>query len=342
MLFAFLRMTEAHCRQKPVAAVLNDRAIIERSVVSPPASPDNRLQCALRHGGRAAPGRNAEPAHAGVVDAARLGPVLALGRAGEFPDLRRLFIHCASLKEKCGAALGRMKAPRLIELWLRNSTVGKGDVAALAATPLFDDLRVLTFDGTDLNEAALEAIAARPCAAKLRILRLQATDSRTNLRSLARTALARPGAFPALTTLELDSPYGQKMEEPDTAEFLTKLPTLNLRHLKLSYCNFDDACAAALATNPAFAGLTRLIIDGLGATGNPAKLQPKTIRKLFQSENLRKLIELEMDRCRIGEGAEVLTDEAVLPNLARCSLSGVPEKVAQKLNKKRPVVYCRS
>jgi len=87
---------------------------------------------------------------------------------------------------------------------------------------------------------------------------------------------------------------------------------------------------------------TRLIIGGLDATGNPARLQPKTVRKLFQSENLRKRIELEMDFCRIGEGAEVLTNEAVLPNLASCSLSGIPEKVAQKLNKKRPVVYCRS
>src|SRR5947209_6270475 len=119
-----------------------------------------------------------------------------------------------------------MKTPRLIELWLRNSKVGKGDVPALTGTALFDNLRILTFDGTDLNEAGLEAIAARPCAAKLRILRVHGADSRANFRSLARTALARPGAFPALTTLELDSPYGQKMERPDTAEFLTKLPTL--------------------------------------------------------------------------------------------------------------------
>jgi uncharacterized protein (TIGR02996 family) len=268
--------------------------------------------------------------------------VLGLGSAAEFPALRRLFIHCANLEQDRGAALGRMKAPGLIELWLRNCKVGKGDVPALAATALFDDLRVLTFDGAALNEDGLDAIAARPCAAKLRILRVQGSDSRANFRSLARTALTRPGAFPALTTLQLDSPYGRTMKRPDTAELLAKLASPNLRHLKLSYCNFDDACATALATNPAFAGLTRLTIGGKDATGHPAKLQSKTVRKLFQSENLRNLIELEMSSCRVGEAAEVLTDAAALPNLAKCSLSEVPEKVAEKLRKKRPVVYCWS
>jgi uncharacterized protein (TIGR02996 family) len=259
--------------------------------------------------------------------------VLALARAEEFPDLRRLFIHCASLKEKCGAALGRMKAPRLLELWLRNSAVGKGDVPALAATPLFDDLRVLTFDGTDVNEAGLDAIAARPCAAKLRILRISGLDNKANFRSLAGTPLTRPGAFPALTTLELSHPHGKKVKKPDTAEFLTRLATANLRHLTLEYCNFDDACASAMATNPAYAGLTRLII-------RRGELSTKAARKLFQSENLRNLIELNVD-LPLGEGADVLADAAVIPHLARCSLSDVPEKVAGKLKKKRPIVYCR-
>jgi hypothetical protein len=264
--------------------------------------------------------------------------MLGLGSAAELPSLRRLFIHHTSLQEECGAALGRMKAPGLIELWLRNCSTGKGDVPALAAAALFDDLRVLTFDGTHLDEEGLDAIAARPCAAKLRIFRVHGAESRGNFRSLAGTGLTRPGTFPALTTLDLSFPYGKKVKKPDTPEFLTRLATPNLRHLKLSNCNFDDACANALATNPAFAGLTRLSINGQDAAGKPGKLEPKTAKKLFQAENLQNLIELEMRFCPVGAAAEVLTDTEALPKLAKCSLSNIPEKIAEKLSKKRPVV----
>src|SRR5262249_37056404 len=42
--------------------------------------------------------------------------VLALARAGEFPALKRLFVHCAKLTGRHREAFCQLKAPRLLEL----------------------------------------------------------------------------------------------------------------------------------------------------------------------------------------------------------------------------------
>jgi uncharacterized protein (TIGR02996 family) len=257
-------------------------------------------------------------------------PVLiGLGDAQELPELRRLVIHCANLRGDQSVALGRLKAPKLIELWLRNCNLGKADVKALASSPLFAGLRVLTFDSDGLTHTALDAVAASPCAKVLRILRIR----HAAFRSLARSALARPGAFPALTTLFLSSPFGSAAKVRDTAAFLAALDTPTLRHLTLEYCDFDDACAEAITANPSFAGLTQLVIRGNDA------LRPATFRAFLQSPNLRNLTVLQLWDCKGGSGAEVLADEAILPRLVDCTLYGVTEKVAAALSG-RPVVRC--
>jgi uncharacterized protein (TIGR02996 family) len=254
-------------------------------------------------------------------------PVIrALGRAGEFPALGRLLLHGTSLKGEAAAALGRARMPRLIERWVRNSPA---DVPALAASPLGDGLRVLTFDSTPISATGLKAVAARPFAARLRILRIHWGQ----LRSLEKTPLTQPGTFPALTTLKLINPYGMRVKQKDTAAFLRGLATPNLRHLALRGCDFDDDCAAAVATNPTFANLTRLIIER-GTMG------PKAAERLFRSKNLRDLIELKVSYNPIGKAAGVLADASVLPALAECWIDScqVPEGVVKKLKERRPMV----
>jgi len=265
--------------------------------------------------------------------------LLGLGEAEPLPDLRRLYIYPADLRGDSGMALGRLKAPRLIELCLSgyNRKLGKADLKALAATPIFDGLRVLTFDGIQLTHTALDAVAASPCAKKLRIFRLQSAA----FRSLTRSGLAQPGALPALTTLVLYRPFTNAVKDRDTASFLAVLDTPALRHLTLEHCDFDDSCMDAIVSNPAFAGLTRLVIRGrYDRRGKWLPiLQPKKLRAFLRSANLRNLTVLAMWDCQGGVGTEVLADEEVLPCLTQCTLYGVTKRVAEALSK-RPEIKC--
>src|SRR5262249_40090796 len=148
----------------------------------------------------------------------------------------------------------------------------------------------LTFDHTSLNAEGLKAIAASPSGRTLQCLRVRWGA----FQSLARSPLTRPGAFPELTTLDLLAPYPDRVKVKDTAAFLANLATPKLRHLTLAECGFDDDCAAALATNPSFACLTRLVVR-LGTMG------PAGARRLFRSANLRHLIDLDISHCPAGK-----------------------------------------
>jgi uncharacterized protein (TIGR02996 family) len=246
----------------------------------------------------------------------------------EFPALRRLLIHYSNLDGEHGRALARVRAPVLMELWLRNSSVKKGDVSALAATALFDRLRALTFDSTALNAEGLKAIAASPSGPGLQALRIRFGA----FQSLSKSALTRDGAFPELTTLELQQPHPNRVKEKDTAAFLARLATPKLRHLTLELCDFDDCCAEALAANPALRGLKRLVI-WWGALG------PSGATKLFHSANLRQLLCLSIVKCPIAEAASALADEEVLPDLVHCDFTDcdIPARVGNKLKRRRAV-----
>jgi uncharacterized protein (TIGR02996 family) len=263
--------------------------------------------------------------------------MLALAKAGEFPALKRLFIHHAKLTGDHGEAFFRLQAPQLLELWLRNSAVTAADVDALAAAPLFGGLRALTFDGTRIDEKGLEAVAASGCARWLRILRISGDGDMTgSFRSLDSTPLTRPGAFPELTTLELKYPYGAKART-DTAKFLKKLATPKLRHLTLAYCGLDDECADVLGNCPALGSLTRLILED-------ATLSTKAAEKLLRSPNLQRLIELKIKppygeaRAALGEAAGVCLDLTVMPLLSGgwFSTSGVAMGTIERLQTARP------
>lgn len=263
--------------------------------------------------------------------------ILALARAGEFPALKRLFIHHAKLTGKHREAFCQLKAPQLLELWLRSSAAMTADIRALAAAPFFDGLRVLTFDGTQIDEKGLEAVAASRCAPELRILRISGGGDLTGgFRSLASTPLTRPGAFPELTTLELKYPYAQNVSR-DTAELLKRLATPKLRHLTLAHCDLDDECAEVLGSCPALSNLTRLVLDQVTLTTKAAK-------KLLHSPNLQRLVELRIepcdgeDRARLGKAVDVLLDQTVLPRLSGgwLSTSGVAKKTIERLQTARP------
>ena len=128
----------------------------------------------------------------------------------------------------------------------------------------------------------------------------------------------------------------------DCAEFLKTLATPKLRHLTLIDFDFDDESAAALATSPTFANLTRLKIDkGFGAT---SLLTPKAAEKLFRSSNLRNLVEVYFDRFALGNLLEVLADESIMPKLRRGTFWGTkaPRETIEHFKTKRPVISVSS
>lgn len=194
--------------------------------------------------------------HTLVLPSPQDNQVLALGKVGELPAMRRLAIDFADLWGENGAALGQLKMPKLLEIWLRRIALKKRGLQELAATPLFDNLRVLTFESTAIDEAGLEAISQSPCAANLRILRIHYAG----FRSLEASALTRPGAFPELTTLVLDHPYADydksRKFKKNTAGFLKKLATPKLRYLRLAWIDdYNEKCNKAIASNPALKNL---------------------------------------------------------------------------------------
>jgi hypothetical protein len=269
--------------------------------------------------------------------------LLAIKKTAEFRALRRLYVYKANLTGKSGEAFCKLQASQLLELWLDHAEAKAADLRALMASPLFDNLRVLTFARPRLNEAGLEALADSVCARGLRILRLHCGDSDLvgSFGSLAATSLTRPGAFPEVTTLQLVHPYSKKAKK-DTAAFLMNLATPNLRHLTLDDCAFDDECAKALATCPTFVNLTRLAIDQ--GYGDIEPLTPKAVEAMFRSPNLQNLVELNLARLDVGKALDVLSDESIMPKLVSCSIrkSNAPERTIERLKMKRPNFFIGS
>lgn len=261
--------------------------------------------------------------------------ILSLSNAGAFPALRRAFIHCADLTGEQAEALARWQAPKLMELSILGSK--RADVRVLAASPLFDRLRMLSLNMH--SEDQVDALAASACAHELRLLSIHGDGDRTgSFRSLATTALTRTGAFPSLTTLELECPFSDKAKR-DTAAFLKKLATPALRHLLLDSCDFDDECADIVGNSPTFRNLTRLHIEN-------GPLSTKATEMFFRSPNLQNIVELgirswqDQARKALGKAVPVLLDKSIMPKLvrARFSTEGVAKKVSEELKSRRPEI----
>ncbi len=249
--------------------------------------------------------------------------VLGFDRADEFSALRRLSISGG------GDEISQLKAPRLIELGLSTA-----DLRPVIESPLFNNLSILRLGLPKVDLADFDRIAQRPCAKKLRILRLHGGNS---LQSLSSIALTHEGAFPALTTLEIHNPFAQDAKR-DCAEFLQKLATPNLRHLILRYCDFDNACADILAKSATYANLTRLEV--WNEEHKKDLLSPEMARRLFHSTNLQNLVELHLFQFNIGDAWDVFTDKSIMPNLARATARGgdTPRETSDRLRSERPVI----
>lgn len=175
---------------------------------------------------------------------------------GPPPGLRRLALVGLPLRpprysERALKALPELRFPGLVDLAIEIRDDPTGSFRAVFESELLRPVRILSICGPVVDRDALEAMAAHPCAANLRILRLACWDDNGvgRLTSFAGTALARPGAFPSLTTLEISYPFA-KEATPDTARLLEGLVGSRLRRLKLVECPLDQECREILSANP--------------------------------------------------------------------------------------------
>lgn len=276
--------------------------------------------------------------HTLVLRRPTLELIEAIAAAGPMKSLRRLVIANFSLTGENCRALAQWNVPRLIEFAISPGGGKPKDALPLCDAKFFETLQALTIDAPIVDSGWLEALAASRCAQNLRLLRLECGDSNLNgrLKSLGTTALARPNAFPRLTSLLLKNPY-TKDATRDTARLLMNIASGNLRHLSLDDVGFDDHCAEAVASHSAFAKLTRLIIEP-GFRGGDKLVSPAALERMFRSKNLEGILELRIDHTVLGNAARALTDARIMPNLRRAYLSdrGFSEAEAEKLEKARP------
>ncbi len=144
-------------------------------------------------------------------------------------------------------------------------------------------------------------------------------------------SIAKPGAFPALTTLNLHSSVKRKASEADLTRFLQTLEIPGLRHLDLNGWPVTDDGAKALADNSAFANLRWLDL-GYGKVGREG------LRALAESRHLRNLVYLYISSNPCADAADVLLDPTLLPNLAECWITGSFSPIKPRLQKDRPDV----
>jgi uncharacterized protein (TIGR02996 family) len=243
--------------------------------------------------------------------------------AGEFPALARL-TYSGSLSDENAKQLTKARFPALVAFEAAGGRAKNTGFAALLKAKWFERLRVFALTDSAIGDNAVKALTAHPVARTLRVLRLG--DNSFGPGGLA--ALAKPGAFPALTTLNLHSYHKRKAVPADLVAFLSKLEIPTLCHLDLHSWPLGDAGAKALAANPSLANLARLDVGGcqIGDAGAQA---------LFVSPHLQNLVELQMSYNPITTGADVLADRAVMPRLGECwlSLKGVPDEAKEKLRR---------
>ncbi|MCI0704403.1 MAG: TIGR02996 domain-containing protein [Planctomycetia bacterium] len=247
--------------------------------------------------------------------------------SGKFRSLAKLTFTTA-LTSKFASALARAKFPRLAVLGVPGSGIKFDAFRELLKADWFAQLSVLDLSATSVGDKSVRALAAHPVAKTLRILRLGGNT----FGAAGLNAIAKPGAFPELTTLDLGSYSKQKAPAAEIAKILSACQFPRLRHLNLSGWRVSNSGAKALATNPTFAGLTRLNLEscGIGDSGAEA---------LVNSPHLQNLVELQMSCNSIKTGADALAKGTVMPRLGVCWLSGnkIPKKSEDKLQRRKNI-----
>jgi uncharacterized protein (TIGR02996 family) len=243
---------------------------------------------------------------------------------GSFPSLARL-MFAGLLDWQTATVLAAAKFPRLAVFAAGGREMKNDALSELLRADWFAQLRVLNLTENRIGDRGVMSLVNHPVAKGLRILRFG--DNAFGKSGLA--ALAKPGAFPELTTLDLHSCLKRKAVAADTVAFLSALQLPRLRHLDLRGWPLGDAGAKMLAESPAFAGLTRLNLSrcGIGDAGAKA---------LFASRHLQQLVELRLNDNLIRTGADAVADPAVMPRLGECRLCGnkIPKSMAAKLKGK--------
>jgi uncharacterized protein (TIGR02996 family) len=245
-------------------------------------------------------------------------PALAAGR---FPSLARL-VFGGPLDRPSAAVLAGARFPRLAAFTAAGHRMKNDGLQELLRAEWFARLRILDLSFHGIGDKGVSAFAAHPVTRTLRVLRLgQIPFGKTGL-----AALAQPGAFPELNTLDLGCYLKSKASEADLVSFLSALDMPRLRHLVLHGWPVGNAGAKVLARSAAFAGLRRLDLSqcSIGDAGAKA---------LFASPHLQNLVELRLDNNSIKAGANALADPTVMPHLGECwlSLNNIPKASAAKI-----------
>jgi uncharacterized protein (TIGR02996 family) len=243
--------------------------------------------------------------------------------------------------------------PALASLRLRNGYFAGGQAEALACAAGFD-LRVLDAGECGAGPGFGAAVAAAPWRASLRVLDLAANQlAASDVKAIAAapfgelrhlnlaenvigpTGLAALAANPAMSGVRALNLAGREWDGPRLGpghfdRFLSHLDMPELRHLDLSGRPLGPK--ARRLADPKFASLTRLHLRGCRLTG-------ATVKALLRSPALADLIQLDLRDNDLASGPELLTDRAVLPRLASCSLGGnaLPTAAARRL-RRRPGV----
>ena len=240
--------------------------------------------------------------------------------AGRFPALGE--VHLSAPKDVAAVRpLVGAKFPRLAALTLTGAGMRNEGFETLLRADWFARLRVLRMQRVEVGDKAVVALSRHPVAQRLRTFQIrEAVFGKAGL-----TALARPGAFPELATLNLGTTLKRKATEADLVAFLTTWSSPRLRYLSLAGWPVGDAAAKVIARSPAFAGLTRLNLDYCRVGNAGAKA-------LIASPHLQNLVQLRLSMNPITTGADALADPAVMPRLGDCWLnSAVPAKSQKRI-----------
>jgi uncharacterized protein (TIGR02996 family) len=253
-----------------------------------------------------------------------------LPELGPFRTLGRLRLG-ATLRDGGETALARARMPRLSVLELERCELGDREVATLARSPLFANLRVLVLDDP-IGDGGISAIAESTAAKQLRNLNLQDSggDGTFGQRWFRRLATS----FPNLTTLRVGPRQGS-LPSRNVTRFCAEVSS-PLRSLSLPFALSDEA-ATALANNGA---LTQLRTLNMGGASGDQPLTHKGLQSLLGARHLVHLAHLSVGGVELQKVIPLLRDPSVLPGLRELRL-GVSARVGNKIEHPRPGLTVR-
>ncbi len=227
-------------------------------------------------------------------------------RPAGLPDLRELTLVGAELDSDTGRALARWPLPALAAFRLVDATVTAPGLAALLEAPWLAGCVELAVTGGHAPPLA-DALAGSAAARSVRLVYLDgAVTSADDL-----VALARPGAFPALSTLSVKRAGGAA---PALGQFLKSWAGARLHTLILDGWPAPSPGLQRLAANPAFASLRRLKLSR-------SKVPDAGAVHLFNSPHLSRLAELDVSHNTLADKSAAALLGGALPGLVLADLT---------------------